>query len=139
MSKNNKGILEARIKQMAEGNYKDMGENFSLDEFDPKGETKSNNEVVPTIETSFSTDDTDIDMNGYIERFLTPRTFEKRTSFPINRVTLDILKDILHDLECKTSLSAYVENILIQHLLTYRELINEATDKRIRKPTIPKL
>ena len=39
---NNKGILEARIKQMAEGNYKEMDKEFSLDDFDPKPAEKQN-------------------------------------------------------------------------------------------------
>ena len=38
---NNKGILEARIKQMAEGNYKEMDKEFSLDDFDPKPAEKN--------------------------------------------------------------------------------------------------
>ena len=32
---NNKGILEARIKQMAEGNYKEMDKELYLEDFDP--------------------------------------------------------------------------------------------------------
>ena len=46
---NNKGILEARIKQMAEGNYKEMEKEFSLDDFDPKpAETTTQEETEPT-------------------------------------------------------------------------------------------
>ena len=47
---NNKGILEARIKQMAEGNYKEMDKEFSLDDFDPKPaeKTKPQEETEPT-------------------------------------------------------------------------------------------
>lgn len=48
---NNKGILEARIKQMAEGNYKEMDKEFSLDDFDPKpAEKTTTQEETETIE-----------------------------------------------------------------------------------------
>ena len=127
---NNKGILEARIKQMAEGNYKEMDKEFSLDDFDPKPveKTTKQEETEPTENKKPEKSTTNkkkpaerndpSDMEEYRNRFLVSRPFDKRTSFPLNRVTLDILKD---------------------HLNNYRSLINDATAKNIRKHTIPNM
>ena len=147
---NNKGILEARIKQMAEGNYKEMEKEFSLDDFDPKpAETTTQEETEPTENKKPEKLTTNkkkpverndpSDMEEYRNRFLVSRPFDKRTSFPLNRVTLDILKDILHDTNSRVSLSSFVENILLDHLNNYRSLINDATAKNIRKDTIPNM
>ncbi len=135
---------------MAEGNYKDMDKEFSLDEFDPKAvETTTQEEKKPTEnkkpekpaankkKTVERNDPSD--MEEYRNRFLVSRPFDKRTSFPLNRVTLDILKDVLHDTNSRVSLSSYVENILLDHLNNYRSLINDATAKNIRKHTIPNM
>lgn len=148
---NNKGILEARIKQMAEGNYKEMDKEFSLDDFDPKPaeKTKPQEETEPTENKKLEKLTTNkkkpverndpSDMEEYRNRFLISRPFDKRTSFPLNHVTLDILKDILHDTNSRVSLSSFVENILLDHLNNYRSLINDATAKNIRKHTIPNM
>lgn len=147
---NNKGILEARIKQMAEGNYKEMEKEFSLDDFDPKpAETTTQEETEPTENKKPEKLTTNkkkpverndpSDMEEYRNRFLVSRPFDKRTSFPLNRVTLDILKDILHDTNSRVSLSSFVENILLDHLNNYRSLINDTTAKNIRKHTIPNM
>ena len=53
--------------------------------------------------------------------------------------TLDILRKVLHDMESRTTLSSFIENILLDHLQTYRTLINRATADKIRKPTIPNI
>ncbi len=138
MDKNNsKGILEARIRQMAEGKT-----GMTLDDFDPKPDTVPPSPVMP--EHGLSSDSSDTagirtDIEEYKRTFLVSRPFEKRTSFPLNRTTLDILKNILHDMDSRTSLSSFVENILLEHLHTYRRLINEATAEKIRKPTIPNI
>ena len=138
MDKNNsKGILEARIRQMAEGKT-----GMTLDDFEPKPDTVPASPVMP--EHGLSSDSSDTagirtDIEEYKRTFLVSRPFEKRTSFPLNRTTLDILKNILHDMDSRTSLSSFVENILLEHLHTYRRLINEATAEKIRKPTIPNI
>ena len=135
---------------MAEGNYKDMDKEFSLDEFDPKPvETTTQEEKEPTenkkpekpaANRKKPAERNDpSDMEEYRNRFLVSRPFDKRTSFPLNRVTLDILKDVLHDTNSRVSLSSYVENILLDHLNNYRSLINDATAKNIRKHTIPNM
>lgn len=143
MKKNDtNGILEARIRQMANGNFTDNG--FTLADFDPEPH-------VPVQDTDGQTGrkprkngypkksdkQTDMTISEYESMFLTNRQIDYRTSFPMNRITLDILRNILRDLESRTSLSSFIENILLDHLQTYRTLINTATEEKIRKPTIP--
>lgn len=129
--------MEARIRQMAEGKT-----GMTLDDFDPKPDTVPPSPVMS--EHGLPSDSSDTagirtDIEEYKRTFLVSRPFEKRTSFPLNRTTLDILKNILHDMDSRTSLSSFVENILLEHLHTYRRLINEATAEKIRKPTIPNI
>lgn len=73
----------------------------------------------------------------YQQRFLAPNVFELRTQFTVNKETTDLMKIILQDLGSKTTLTAYIENILRDHISEYRELINQVTAKRRRKETIP--
>lgn len=144
MDKNNsKGILEARIRQMAEEKFGGRETGMTLDDFDPKPDTVPPSPVTKEerCQSSDGSYTTVIrtDIEEYKRTFLVSRPFEKRTSFPLNRTTLDILKNILHDMDSRTSLSSFVENILLEHLHTYRQLINEATAEKIRKPTIPNI
>ena len=136
---------------MAEGNYNEMDKEFSLEDFDPKPSEKTTiqNNIEPAetkkpekpaVNKKRVTERNEpSDMEEYRNRFLISRPFDKRTSFPLNRVTLDILKDILHDTNSRVSLSSFVENILLDHLNNYRSLINDATAKNIRKHTIPNM
>lgn len=156
-----KGILEARIKQMAEGGCSDNG--FSLDDFDPKPEEETpakkakeetasekktgkqkkyanRSEGSPlVIDRKLDSNTVLMDVEEYGRRFLMNRPYDFRVSFSMNRTTLDILRRVLYDLESRTTLSSFIENILLDHLQTYRTLINEATVEKIRKPTIPNL
>lgn len=77
------------------------------------------------------------DFSEYQKRFLALNVFEKRTQFTVNKETTDLMRIILQDLGCKTTLTAYIENILRDHIREYRDLINQVTAKRRRKETIP--
>lgn len=148
-----KGILEARIRQMADGNYSDNG--FSLDDFDPnpQEETRKDRPTQRQVAkkqkhsskiSERNSSDSEIDVPAisveeYENRFFANRTYDFRISFSMNRNTLDILRKVLHDMESRSTLSSFIENILLDHLQTYRTLINEATAEKIRKPTIPNI
>lgn len=73
----------------------------------------------------------------YQQSFLSPTVFDVKTQFTVNRETVDQLKVILQDLGSRTTLTAYIENILRDHISEYRDLINQVTAKRRRKETIP--
>lgn len=78
-------------------------------------------------------------MEAYCDTFFRNRNAKAKTSFLADREVLQVLRYILLDTESATSLSDYVANILSNHILQYRELINGATTKNLRKQTIPKL
>lgn len=75
----------------------------------------------------------------YQKLFLTNTVYTDRCTFSIHRETLELLKMIVAYSGQPTTISALIENILRQHLKTYRELINEATAPNIPKQTIPVL
>lgn len=77
------------------------------------------------------------DFAEYQQKFLTPALFESRTQFAMNKETVEQLRHIIQDLAVKVTLTAYIENILRDHISEYRELINQVTAKRRRKETIP--
>ncbi len=76
------------------------------------------------------------DYESYQKLFLNPCTIENRVSFSLNRDTIDLLRNILHDLRGKSTLSAYVENILRDHLSNHKESIEKGIEKNRRKPII---
>ncbi|NCB83788.1 MAG: DUF3408 domain-containing protein [Bacteroidia bacterium] len=78
-----------------------------------------------------------IDLETYMETFLNPCIIENRVSFSLNRETLDVFRHILHDLRSKTTLSAYIENILREHLSRHKDVIGKGIEKNKRKPIIP--
>ena len=78
-----------------------------------------------------------IDFETYLKTFFSPCIIENRVSFSLNRDTLDLLRHILHDLRAKATLSAYVENILREHISRNKEIIGKAIEKNRRKPLIP--
>ncbi len=137
-----RGILEARIRQMADGH------SISMDDFDPSTQEAARKEAVPEKRAAGKqrpnrripdNEEPPLSVEEYERRFFASRSYGLRISFSMNRDTLDILRKVLHDMESRTTLSSFIENILLDHLQTYRTLINRATADKIRKPTIPNI
>lgn len=80
-----------------------------------------------------------VSMESYRDTFFKKRNAKAKTSFLADKEVLQVLRYILLDTESSTSLSDYVGNILTHHISEYKELINGATDKNLRKQTIPEL
>ena len=78
-----------------------------------------------------------VDFETYKATFLRPCAIENRVSFTLNRETIDLLRFILHDLRSKTTLSAYIENILREHLARHKDVIGKGIEKNKRKTIIP--
>ena len=78
-----------------------------------------------------------VDFETYTETFLNPCIIENRVSFSLNRETLDVFRHILHDLRSKITLSAYIENVLREHLSRHKDTIGKGIEKNRRKPIIP--
>lgn len=77
------------------------------------------------------------DFAEYQQRFLMPVVLQNRTQFAMNKETIEQLRHIVQDLDIRTTISAYIENILRDHISEYRDLINQVTAKRRRRETIP--
>ena len=69
-------------------------------------------------------------------KFFIPRRSRNKSGFTINTETLTILRNVLRDTKAETTLTAYIENILTNHLKTHQELINEIADKQKLKNTL---
>lgn len=79
----------------------------------------------------------EITMDEYRSLFLSSRTVENRMTFSCDRELLECLRHILNDLRVKTTLSAYIGNILSEHIERHRELLSKAIEKNRRKTLIP--
>ena len=78
----------------------------------------------------------EITMDEYRSLFLSSRTVENRMTFSCDRELLECLRHILNDLRVKTTLSAYIGNILSEHIERHRELLSKAIEKNRRKTLI---
>lgn len=79
----------------------------------------------------------EITMDEYRSLFLSSRTVENRMTFSCDRELLECLRHILNDLRAKMTLSAYIGNILSEHIERHRELLSKAIEKNRRKTLIP--
>lgn len=104
-----------------------------IDDAKPTAESK-----LPVKKTQRA-DESVNSLDEYRAAFFKSREIKIRTSFVADKEILQVLRYILLDTESEASLSDYVGNILTHHILQFRELINSATSKNLRKQTIPKL
>lgn len=86
--------------------------------------------------TDFMLQSTEEQWEDYKSLFFNPRRFGNKSGFTINAETLSILRNVLRDTKAKTTLTAYIENILINHLKVHQKLINEIADKQKLKNTL---
>lgn len=100
---------------------------------------KSTAESKPPVKKTQRADESVNSLDEYRIVFFKSREIKIRTSFVADKEILQVLRYILLDTDSETSLSDYVGNILTHHILQFRELINSATSKNLRKQTIPKL
>lgn len=73
----------------------------------------------------------------YEQRFLTSvRNGRNKSGFSIHTEILQILRDVLNDIRSEASITGYIENILLDHLKTYQDLLNHTASQRRRDKTI---
>lgn len=84
----------------------------------------------PSVHSDFNS------FEDYRNRFLHTSCFPRKTAFTMNVETLQVLRNILHDLNQRVSMTSYIENILREHLREHQNLINDAADKQRSKTTI---
>ena len=78
-----------------------------------------------------------MDFPEYEQRFLTGvRNGRNKSGFSIHTEILQILRDVLSDIRSEASITGYIENILLDHLKTYQDLLNHTASQRRRDTTI---
>ena len=78
-----------------------------------------------------------MDFPEYEQRFLTGvRTGRNKSGFSIHTEILQIQRDVLSDIRSEASITGYIENILLDHLKTYQDLLNHTASQRRRDKTI---
>ena len=105
----------------------------------PVVETMEETAEVVLSEEDISSPSVHSDFNSfedYRNRFLHTSRFPRKTAFTMNVETLQVLRNILHDLNQRVSMTSYIENILREHLREHQKLINAAADKQRSKTTV---
>ena len=89
---------------------------------------KGNKEEGPTARLSFE---------EYRDRYLV-RSSERnsKSGFTINSEILQLLKDVLRDVRAKTTITSYIENILLEHLKEHQALLNKTAAQYKRNQTL---
>ena len=70
----------------------------------------------------------------YRDRFFAPRLSESRTTLSCDRALIDCLRRVLNALDARTSLAAYIGNILADHIDRHRALLSEAIERNRKNP-----
>ena len=105
----------------------------------PVVETREETAEVVLSEEDTSSSSVHSDFNSfedYRNRFLHTSRFPRKTAFTMNVETLQVLRNILHDLDQRVSMTSYIENILREHLREHQNLINDTADKQRSKTTV---
>ena len=91
----------------------------------------------PRVKKDESTATPGVSFEQYSARFLVSvRTDGSKSGFTIRSSILQLLRDILRAVRARITLTAYIENILLDHLKTHQSLLNKAADRHKRNPTI---
>lgn len=78
-----------------------------------------------------------LEFAAYEERFLTSvRDGRNKSGFSIHTEVLQLLRNVVSDLRVETSITSYIENIILDHLKTHQELLNQIVSQRRRDKTI---
>ena len=78
-----------------------------------------------------------MDFPEYEQQFLRGvRNGRNKSGFSIHTEILQILSDVLNDIRSEASITGYIENILLDHLKTYQDLLNYTASQRRLDKTI---
>ena len=73
----------------------------------------------------------------YRERYLGhSQCSNGKSGFTINSEVLQLLRDVLRDVRAKTTLTAYIENILLEHLKENQAMLNKTAAQYKRNQTL---
>ncbi|KGL51778.1 conjugal transfer protein TraC [Porphyromonas canoris] len=139
-------ILSAKLQEMGDiGVTKRSAEESPF--FDQPVELEPQEAPIPTEETSEdaistmtrskSNKESGCSFQEYQKRFFAPsRDGIGKSGFTIHGEILQTLRDVLRDVRSKATLTAYIENILLEHLKEHQAMLNKTAAQYKRNPTI---
>lgn len=78
-----------------------------------------------------------ISFSQYADLYLTINSTKgAKSGFTIRTEVLQTLRHVLSDLRSDTTLSSYIERIIVEHLRTHQQLLNKEIVKRKKEQTI---
>ena len=78
-----------------------------------------------------------ISFSQYADLYLTANSTKgAKSGFTIRTEVLQTLRHVLSDLRSDTTLSSYIERIIVEHLRTHQQLLNKEIVKRKKEQTI---
>ena len=106
---------------------------FSIPTSSPQTSQRHSSKKKSTPRSCSST----LEFAAYEERFLTSvRDGRNKSGFSIHTEVLQLLRNVVSDLRVETSITSYIENIILDHLKTHQELLNQIVSQRRRDKTI---
>lgn len=94
-------------------------------------------DVIPTMVRPKSNKERKFSFQEYQKRFFAPsRDGIGKSGFTIHGEILQTLRDVLRDVRSKATLTAYIENILLEHLKEHQAMLNKTAAQYKRNPTI---
>lgn len=94
-------------------------------------------DVIPTMVRPKSNKEREFSFQEYQKRFFAPsRDGIGKSGFTIHGEILQTLRDVLRDVRSKATLTAYIENILLEHLKEHQAMLNKTAAQYKRNPTI---
>ena len=152
MSEDKKAILARKLKEMGDIGLSKHESPF----FDPPSgtsqpqasaavedcphppiEQKSTNVESDYNKRSRRREKSPITFEIYAERYMTAHhSGIRKSGFTLNADLLEVLKDIIRDVRVKTTLTAYIENIIYEHLKEHRKMLNQTISEKRNNPTI---
>lgn len=146
----NRTLLSSKLKEMAEDGISPKNDE-AVAEFDPPLRKKSSardpelqtdsskqreEEPISLKESPIQTEERGMTIEEYRSRYFHPSRNRQHRSVGLSSDTLDILRNVLHDLDERTPISSYIDRILREHLREHQDLLNNACSKQRRKTTI---
>lgn len=124
-----------------------------LQELGDIGTKERSEDEAPFYDKPFSTEDSPTEEQTAVEkrdmsspklrftdyeaRYLYPQSSKgAKSGFTIRTEVLQTLRHVLSDLRAETTLSSYIERILVEHLRAHQDLLNKEIAKRKREQTI---
>lgn len=139
-------ILSAKLQEMGdigvtkrsaeESPFFDQPVELELQEA-PIPTEETSEDAIPTMTRSKGNKESGCSFQEYQKRFFAPsRDGIGKSGFTIHGEILQTLRDILRDVRSKATLTAYIENILLEHLKEHQAMLNKTAAQYKRNPTI---